>query len=57
MKKITSSDLLVLILVLVFAFDLDIKEMNTIHWIGAVVSVIWLVLFIVKLFTPRKDDN
>lgn len=57
MKKTSSSDLLVLILVLVFAFDLNVKQMNTIHWIGAVVSIVWLVLFIIKLLVPRKDND
>lgn len=45
------------ILVLVFVFDLDVKGMNALHWIGAAVSVIWLVLFVVKLFVPGKGKH
>lgn len=55
MKKITASDLLVLILVLVFAFDLNFKSMNTIHWIGLVASLLWVFTFVAKLLL-KKDD-
>jgi len=57
MKNKTSSDLLMFMLVLVFVFDLDVKGMNTLHWIGAAVSVIWLVLFVGKLFVPGKGKH
>jgi len=31
--------------------------MDILHWLGLVVSVIWLILFIVKLLTTKKKTN
>jgi len=55
--KIDVDDLLIIILILVFIFDMNLKHMNVLHWLGLAVSVIWLILFIVKLLTTKKKTN
>jgi len=54
MKKINSSDLFMILLILVFVNDLDYDRMSAMSWTGAAISLIWLVLFAVKLFSFRK---
>ncbi len=58
MKRINSSDLTVFILMVVLLADIDFDNMNMIQWVGLIVSVIWLLLFIVKMIgTKGKKDT
>lgn len=54
MQKIHTNDLLVMILILVFIFDVNFKQMNTLHWIAASVSIIWVVLLVSRILSSKK---
>lgn len=54
MKKINTSDLLIFILILVFVFDVDVKHMNALDFIAAAVSIVWIILFISKMFSSKE---
>jgi len=56
MNKITTTDLLMLIFVLVFFFETGFANMTTIHWIGSVVSIIWVLSLIAKLIFVKDDS-
>ncbi|WP_179134419.1 hydrophobic protein [Oceanobacillus timonensis] len=46
------------ILMVVLLADIDFDNMNMIQWVGLIVSVIWLLLFIVKMIgTKGKKDT
>lgn len=55
MKKIHTNDLLVMILILIFIFDVNFKQMNTLHWLATAVSILWVILFVSKMITSKKE--
>ena len=57
MNRINSSDLLVFILMVVMLADIDFDNMNMIHWLGLVVSAVWLLLFIIKTISTKKKED
>ena len=45
------------ILMVVMLADIDFDNMNMIHWLGLVVSAVWLLLFIIKTISTKKKED
>lgn len=57
MKRISSNDLLVFVLMAVLILGMDFNNMAALNWIGCIVAVIWVILFIIKLVLPKERSD
>ena len=57
MNRINSTDLLAFVLMAILLLEIDFNNMTTLSWIGLVVSVLWFILFIIKMILPAKEKK
>jgi hypothetical protein len=57
MNRINSTDLLAFVLMAILLLEIDFNKMTTLSWIGLVVSILWFILFIIKMILPAKEKK
>ncbi|MBS7428234.1 hypothetical protein [Virgibacillus sp. 6R] len=57
MNRLNSTDLLAFVLMTILLLEIDFNNMTTLSWIGLVVSVLWFILFIIKIILPAKEKK
>lgn len=55
MKRIDTTDFLAFILMCFLLLEIDFSNMSILSWCALLVSVLWFVLFIIKLSIAEKE--
>lgn len=56
-KTIAAEDFLMIMLILLFIGDTNFNNMNVLSWSGLIVSAIWVIVFVFKLYVIMKGDS